>query len=541
MRKPSCDQIVFLCVSASSLLRHCGAIHSTVSVIDGQTTITGLAQRGLEYFYDLPYASPPTQLNRFRPPVPAKPLGTAFDASVAKKTQCIGQVPADGGRTINHIITPFMPKWTVGIEDCLKLDIVRPAGTTATSALPILVYFHGGGWQIGSKNDHDGSRIIKVSIQEQTPIIFIAINYRLSFYGWPAGQQIKEAGLANLGLLDQREALHWIQRHITSFGGDPTKVTLQGESAGAFSIGYHTLLNGGNQGTLFRAIIQQSGTAVQAGDVAMGQKHFDTIAAGTGCDRAKDPIVCLREVPLSTLSKVVNELPFIFTAEHALELPAIPRPDDKLFSGLPFDLFKAGKFSKVPVLSGTNTDEGTLFAYNTNITSEGSFKRYLTGTFPHLTPDQLDTIVKTYPQNPDIGSPYGTGNSYAVGTGQSKRLASFLGDLAFVAPRRAHTRLVQAHGVPAWTYLFAAYDLFYLGTPHSIDLATVFGENGLRDRRHLLMAAAWVRFVNDPWKGPGWPQHPFSQLYTTTLLPGQDDYRFDQINTLISLLDVLVY
>jgi len=123
-----------------------------------------------------------------------------------------------------------------------------------------LVY--GGGFRQGSATDPmwNMSYIVQQSVRQNQPVIGISINYRLSFFGFPNGQAALDAGISNLGLKDQRIAFQWVQENIGAFGGDPSKVTIWGESAGSDSIAYQLVANGGQGGSnLFRGAIMASG------------------------------------------------------------------------------------------------------------------------------------------------------------------------------------------------------------------------------------------------------------------------------------------
>ena len=132
-------------------------------------------------------------------------------------------------------------------EDCLTLNIVRPRGVEEDSNLPVAVCIHGGGFYEGGNSDprYNLSFIVQQSIRMQKPMIGVSINCRPAEWGFLFSQQILSAGVANLGLKDQRLALHWIQENIGAFGGDSRKVTIWGESAGAFSVAMHLVAYGG--------------------------------------------------------------------------------------------------------------------------------------------------------------------------------------------------------------------------------------------------------------------------------------------------------
>jgi carboxylesterase type B len=132
-------------------------------------------------------------------------------------------------------------------EDCLYLNVIRPSSTTSSSLLPVAVWIHGGGLFMGGSNDprYNLSFIVQNSVDMSKPMIGISIQYRLSAWGFLGGKEALGGGATNLGYRDQRLALHWIQENIAAFGGDPSKVTIWGESAGGQSVGAQLLAYNG--------------------------------------------------------------------------------------------------------------------------------------------------------------------------------------------------------------------------------------------------------------------------------------------------------
>jgi cholinesterase len=145
--------------------------------------------------------------------------------------------------------------------------VVRPAGTTCGDDLPVLVWIYGGGFDAGGSADprYNTSYIVNASVAIHKPIIMVSINYRVGGWGFLGSKEVVAAGASNIGLFDQRLALTWVQENIQAFGGDPNKVTISGESAGGFSVGYHLTAFDGENGGLFRAAILESGNALGPG------------------------------------------------------------------------------------------------------------------------------------------------------------------------------------------------------------------------------------------------------------------------------------
>ncbi|BCR90256.1 putative carboxylesterase [Aspergillus chevalieri] len=143
--------------------------------------------------------------------------------------------------------------------DCLNLNIAVPAGTTASSKLPVFVFIHGGGLMIGANSwpQFDYARFVRLSVEKKLPVVAVSINYRLGAFGFLTSDELRKAGYnANNGLRDQRVALEWVQKHIQDFGGDPDNVIVSGESAGAASVTYHLH----SEKPLFKRAIVMSGS-----------------------------------------------------------------------------------------------------------------------------------------------------------------------------------------------------------------------------------------------------------------------------------------
>lgn len=187
-----------------------------------------------DFFLGMPYSQPPVGDLRFRPAQSLRSSWVGVKNATVYSPECIGY---------------GSDQWVLGnkiSEDCLTLNVIRPSGLSG-EALPVAVWIHGGGYTEGGSADprYNLSYIIQQSTEMKTPFIGVSINYRLQAWGFIFGKEIMEEGSTNLGIRDQRLALHWVQENIAAFGGDPTKVTLWGESAGGFSIGSQLVAYGG--------------------------------------------------------------------------------------------------------------------------------------------------------------------------------------------------------------------------------------------------------------------------------------------------------
>ncbi|KAH0593279.1 hypothetical protein MHUMG1_09001 [Metarhizium humberi] len=440
---------------------------------------------------------------------------------------------------------PFFQKILKQDEDCLYINIQRPQNESL-EGLPVLAWIHGGGFELGSSSAvglettavtgifYQGANIVKRSIDMGQPVVFASFNYRLAHFGFTASREFDEAGLLNLGFEDQRNALRWIQKHIASFGGDPNKVTIMGESAGSWSVSGHLVANNGDNEGLFRAAMGLSGGPLKVDGPERQQGMFNDMVRFVGCDSAADKINCLRKAPYE---KIYQHMQTITRKDSLIGFRSLAsawtlRPDGKFFPQSPDKLAAAGRIANVPVLYGDMRDEGTLFSLinQLNLTTTADIKEYFkTYWWPAVTEQQLNRLMELYPQDPTKGSPYGTGLLYAIPP-QYKRLSSLIGDYSFEAQRRA---LLDKVAAPKWNYLIEASiplrgaentilrpligagDIPILGSFHGADVA-LYWFNTLPDTislnsHHLL--GVLVSFVNhlDPNRHemdglPNWPQ-----------------------------------
>jgi carboxylesterase type B len=130
-------------------------------------------------------------------------------------------------------------------EDCLLLDVSVPIKSDSDASLPVMVQIHGGGFTMGDASLYSGDALMAHS---RGSIIYVSIQYRLGAYGFLSSKAVGADGSPNVGLIDQRAALDWVNRHISSFGGDPNRVTIMGASAGGGSATAQMMLWGGSPG-----------------------------------------------------------------------------------------------------------------------------------------------------------------------------------------------------------------------------------------------------------------------------------------------------
>lgn len=207
----------------------------TVSAPAAGATVVGRSLLGVETFNGIPFAQPPVGNLRLKPPQPlTSAVGQVDGTQIPKACPQFffsldpANFPTDVlGRLLN---TPLFQTITNAGEDCLTINVQRPAGTKPGDKLPVLFWIFGGGFELGSTLMYDGTSLVTDSVKQGKPVIFVAVNYRVGGFGFMPGKDILNDGSANLGLLDQRLGLKWVADNIAAFGGDPDKVTIWGES-----------------------------------------------------------------------------------------------------------------------------------------------------------------------------------------------------------------------------------------------------------------------------------------------------------------------
>lgn len=306
----------------------------------------------------LPYADPPLDANRWADPQPsqlAEVRGVEYGPKCPQgKADDLANPDAEAN------------------EDCLYLNVWTPKITSAgTGDLPVMVFIHGGAFVSGSGgsaagdanplqdlNLYDGSQFLQTGHQLGRDLVFVTLNYRLGALGFLAGSRLGLNG--NFGIKDQTQALQWVQRNIALFGGDPNRVMIFGESAGAQSTALHLTIQADDHQSLFEKAVMESGYAVPYMRVAEAQDKADAFLVATSCRQAAaGELPCLRDL---TLEEIVAHQYFAYKAEEVAcaglqaFLPWNPVIDGDFIAGDPV----SGTISK-PVMLGSNLSESIPF------------------------------------------------------------------------------------------------------------------------------------------------------------------------------------
>ncbi|KAK7461803.1 hypothetical protein VKT23_008235 [Stygiomarasmius scandens] len=285
-------------------------------------------------YLGIPYAEPPLGDRRFRNPLPLnlgritrEARGKVVDASVYPDF-CV-QGTTGGGDAGG-----------AGSEDCLKVNVYAPAGAKRGDNLPVLVYIHGGGYIFGNPRNWPFDHWI-----HQSPnVVIVSVYYRLDSFGFLATPEFNNptVGDFNTGFQDQTQALKWVQQHIEAFGGNPRKVTINGQSAGGGSVELHLVATG--QEGLFSGAIAQSPLF-----------DFYSEHAGCGTGSTVQRVACLRKASISALARAQDlTSTSAINGSYKLFHPAL---DGKVITAPPTISLVNGDFVKVPVMVGSTSNE----------------------------------------------------------------------------------------------------------------------------------------------------------------------------------------
>ena len=433
-------------------------------------SIQGKERNGVLLFAGIPYASAPIGEKRFCPPEPVLPWTGIYDAT--QFGPVAPQLPGEG-LTDSHDVT-----WD---EDCLSLNVCTPSADSKNR--PVMVWIHGGAYRHGTGATpwYDGTRFAKDS-----DIVVVTINYRLGALGFARIPEAPTSGIN--GILDQIAALRWVKNNIAHFGGDPDQVTIAGESAGAFSVA--TIMAMPKSRGLFSKAITQSGAghhvitqkeAEAAGKLFMKYLEVDTV----------EELRAVKTEDILEAQKYVEENSSEFMS--AGQLPFYPSITNELLVDHPIALFtQEGIGAEIPLLTGTNTDETTLWGTN------------------QIPEEKLHKWLKNYVNDPahfieavqeDRGDITAGETAVAISTDHTFRIPAI---------QMAESR--QKHGGKTWMYEFDWKSKAFngaLGSCHALEIPFTFGTLDAKGTELFLgtselpnhvgdkMHASWASFIRE--------------------------------------------
>ena len=463
--------------------------HPVQTVID-TGTVEGFARNGVRRWRSIPYARPPVGPLRFRAPQPAEPWSGV--------RHCHGFTNCAPQQRVYTMLAPgkFQPSG----EDCLTLNVVAP-DAAGPDPLPVMVFIHGGGFILGSSATplYDGAALARRGC------VYVSVNYRLGALGCLDLSPLSTPEVpldSNLYLRDLVLALRWVRDNIAAFGGDPANVTIFGESAGAHIVA--TLLAVPAAEGLFSRAIAESPASGMVRSPDISAEFARRFAGLLGVRIADAGHALLRASPAELLA-AQDRLIADGVRNMAGAFPVGPVFGDDVLPLDPVEAMQRGQAHKVPLIVGSNAEEGRLFT---------RFLRYLPTTepmieavFTNLDRSVRDRIIAAYPGYPAPAACLQLGSDFAFNS--------------------AVWELADAHGAHVPTYVYR-YDFAPrvlrwagLGATHATELFAVFdiyrGRLGSllaagREKRAALQVSdqvqhRWHTFSRTGMPGEGWPAY----------------------------------
>ncbi|CAE8598548.1 unnamed protein product [Polarella glacialis] len=409
-------------------------VRPSVTTLSGGK-LSGIVEGGVQVFRGIPYAAPPVKDFRWMPPQPPIPWSGVRDASAYGNTCLQGSAKGEGS------------------EDCLYLNVYSPpslpAGNANTS-LPCLVWIHGGAYEFGSSNQYNASELGRFYMQSEQPAVIVTMNYRLNIFGFLGSDALRgsDGSTGNFGIQDQRAALRWVRSNIAVFGGDPERVMIFGQSAGAGSVTMH--LSMPLSAGLFSSAIMESGafSAWTAQPLSYSEKVYQQVLNVTGCMDA----ACLRNFGAAELVRAYKELPVGQCCRDTAGNPWIPwapTVDGVELTQHPWDLVRIGRVNKVPLILGTNTDDGASFEPLSYLTSIDHYKTAFNSWYGQVMGTHIASLAaaaylsnENHAEVPELSDAWWAAERSMT-------------DQNFACPARFASSQLASHGVSLYQYLFS--------------------------------------------------------------------------------------
>jgi para-nitrobenzyl esterase len=469
----------------------------TVRTHDG--LVKGFRTGVARVFLGIPYAAPPVGALRWRAPRPAAPW---HGIRLARKP---GSNCAQTGSLATGVPT------TSTSENCLFLNVYTPR-SSRHAGLPVMVWIHGGGFVGGAGIIYDGAVLAK-----KGHVIVVTINYRLNAFGFLALPSLdKERGNSSgdYGLMDQQAALRWVRSNAKAFGGNPRNVTIFGESAGGASV--CTNMASPTASGLFAHAIAESGCLFPAQSKRTANQQGSSLAKSLGCAHPATAAACLRAKPVSAILKAEQNMSW----GPVDGTPTLPLS--------PITAFLTGRYAHVPLLQGSNHDEGRFFV---GLEFDALGHPITKAQYPGLIKAQFGSkeapaILAQYPlsayRSPDLA------------------YSAIFTDATFSCPALGADELASGSGVYAYEFSdpnppndFGIKFTFPLGAAHSTELQYVFQRIPLLDTippfkpaqlaLSNLFISYWTRFAatgNPNLRGtPHWPRFVLAHQKIQELIP----------------------
>lgn len=457
--------------------------------------VRGVRDRGAKAWKGIRYAAAPVGDLRFREPVPPDPWAEVADATTfgpACPQTAISNIPLDLGAPQG--------------EDCLRLNVWVSSDTQPGDGKPVLVWLHGGAYVLGAASQalYDGHRLVGGG-----DVLVVTVNYRLGVLGFLDLSSLDPRNFdSNVGLHDALAALRWVRDNIAAFGGDPHRVTLFGESAGAGMV--TTLLACPASQGLFVGAIAQSSPATSVYDRARAERVAESFLGRLGI--APDEAHRLSGAPMTALLAASQEVFDEVPARNPGTLAFVPIVDGKLLHDYPVKLAQEGRLNPVPLIIGTNKHEAALF-------------RLIRSPLVPVTPRAIKAMFNQIAaEQPDLQLP--TEEQIVTAYARTRRSSRSLRVATDVGFRMPSVWLAEGHAAVAPVYLYRfdyatpLLKLLLVNAAHATELPYVWGTLGApKDPMLKLggaktakavskrMRARWINFATNA-RPAGLPAEP---------------------------------
>ena len=444
--------------------------------------VEGAADDAVRVFRGIPYAAPPVGEARWKPPRPAAPW-----EGVRPAHEFSAICPQGGG--LAAMIGEPLPELS---EDCLYLNV----WTTATgdeAKLPVMVWIHGGGLTLGwgHQRGYDGANLARRGV------VLVSVNYRIGALGFLAHPWLSaEAGgkSGNYGLLDQVAALAWVRRNIAAFGGDKDNVTVFGESAGGTSV--HALLASPSAKGLFHRAIAQSAWVTDSNYARLDEASPSVASAHDLGERwAK---AHFKEAKTAADLRAIGTADINAAQQRGYSVAVTI--DGGFMPAHAADIFTDGKQHDVPLMAGTNSNEGTIFLAALPFNTVDAYKKAMRARYG----DHAQTILDLYPAT-DRASLLAAKDQLITDTWFARNTRNMLAGMAKFSTN-------------VWRYHFSRVSpqAPMLGAMHGMEIGYAFGNlaaDAAPEDKALseAMTRYWVQFAKtgDPNQEglPAWPSY----------------------------------
>jgi para-nitrobenzyl esterase len=511
----SAQRMIIACAAALGLAASATAAVAAAADAPGRTAarqaplvvrttggeIRGLDKGAAREFLGVPYAASTGGAQRWRPPRPHAPWRGVRNATSP------GPTCAQTGSLATGVLT------TSTAENCLNLNVYTPRLERGLRALPVMVWIPGGGFTGGAGSSYDGA-----VLAARGHAIVVTINYRLNAFGYLALPSLdgRHQSSGDYGLMDQQEAMRWVRGNARAFGGNPRNVTIFGESAGGASVCMN--MASPTARGLFEHAIAESGCLFPGFSHQLAELQGSTLAARLGCTRPAAAAACLRAKSAASILKAEAGMGW----SPVVGAPTLPES--------PITAFLTGHYTHVPLLQGSNHDEGRLFVglgfdiLQGHPMTRQQYPQVLTGTFGAA---NARKVIARYPlrryKSPDLA------------------YAAVFTDSRFSCPALFADDFTQRSQVYGYEFSdpnppndFFIHFSFPLGAAHSTELQYVFQRIPLLDtlppftraqlRLSDLIIGYWSQFAatGNPNGGlrPRWPRFAGTSPRLQELIPG---------------------